>query len=77
MTILRPLGAYGLILFVAALPLLGQSTSGNISGRVSDPTQAAVPGAEIVVKNADTGLELRAESNPEGLFTFSLLPPGG
>jgi len=77
MTILRPLGAYGLILLAAALPLLGQSTSGNISGRVSDPTQAAVPGAEIVVKNADTGLELRAESNPEGLFTFSLLPPGG
>ncbi|MEP7364988.1 MAG: carboxypeptidase regulatory-like domain-containing protein [Acidobacteriota bacterium] len=58
------------------MPICAQTTNGNITGRIHDPTEAAIPAAELTARNTDTGLELHAESNSEGLYTFSLLPPG-
>jgi hypothetical protein len=61
----------------AAVALYGQGTSGSITGRVNDPSEAAVPSAEIVIVHNDTRLERHALTNADGLFTFPLLAPGG
>jgi hypothetical protein len=56
-------------------PALRSQTS-QITGRVSDPTGAVVPGAEIVVINIDTGFRSPTQTNPEGYYTVSRLDPG-
>jgi hypothetical protein len=55
--------------------LLGQ-TSGSIAGRVSDPTQAALPGTTISLKNIETGSERTTVTTGVGDYTFSEVPVG-
>jgi hypothetical protein len=50
--------------------------SQQISGTVTDPTGAAVPGAEIVVTNTATGLSRTVQTNGEGNYVVLNLPVG-
>src|SRR5690242_5889068 len=61
------------------LPLLAsaqQALTGTITGTVTDPTEAAVPGAQVTARNTETGLERTATSGELGLYTLTLLPVG-
>ena len=67
--------------FVSALLLAmgtasAQQTSGNISGRVVDEQQAALPGATVTAKNADTGFSRTATTDGEGIYRLTALPVG-
>ncbi|MFN7999113.1 MAG: TonB-dependent receptor [Bryobacteraceae bacterium] len=53
-----------------------QTATAQISGRVSDPSGAAVPGAEIKLTSLSTGFERGTESNIEGFYSIPLLQPG-
>ena len=55
---------------------LAQVTSATLSGIVSDPGGAAIPGAQIHVQNVATGLSLSAETNDQGEYTIRELPSG-
>jgi hypothetical protein len=59
-----------------ALSLFAQSPNGNINGLVSDPSSAAVAGAEIVAVNDVTGVQYTTKSNSEGIYVLPNLPPG-
>ena len=50
--------------------------SGSLSGRVTDQQGAVVPGASVVVRNLDNGVEARTETTHSGLYRFSVLLPG-
>ncbi|MGB7191730.1 MAG: TonB-dependent receptor, partial [Acidobacteriaceae bacterium] len=63
-----------LILITAAA--LGQANTGTISGTVSDPSAAAIPGAQITATNIDTGQSRETISNGSGYFTFALMQIG-
>src|SRR5215813_11854948 len=69
-----------LCLVVAALFLpelaLGQRTEGQLSGRVLDPSGASVPGADLTLHQASTGITLAATSNDSGAYVFPTVPPG-
>jgi len=67
----------GLFILIAAVSFQAQSTAGSITGRINDPSEAAVPLAEVVVVHTDTRAERQALTNSDGLFTFPLLAPGG
>jgi len=56
--------------------LFAQSPNGNINGLVSDPSSAAVVGAEVVAANDVTGLQYTTQTNSEGLYVLPNLPPG-
>src|SRR5579884_2993038 len=56
--------------------LLGQYTASSIGVTVTDPSGAAVAGANITVRNVDTGLERGSISGDNGAFTFTALPVG-
>ena len=56
--------------------LFAQSPNGNINGLVSDPSSAAVVGAEIVAANDVTGVQYTTKSNSEGIYVLPNLPPG-
>ena len=56
--------------------LFAQSPNGNINGLVSDPSSAAVVGAEIVAVNDVTGVQYITKTNNEGIYVLPNLPPG-
>src|SRR6267143_2759641 len=55
---------------------LAQNESATLSGRVSDPTGAAVVGAEVVLTNVETNVEQRTKTNGAGLYVFTGVHPG-
>lgn len=54
----------------------GQAFTGTITGVVTDPNSAAVPGATVRARNEATNDTRQAVSGTDGLFTFSQVPPG-
>ena len=64
---------YPLLLF--ALPALAQVTTGALTGRVLDPSGAAVPSAAITIGDAQHGFRRETVSGPDGLYRFPQLPP--
>ena len=56
--------------------LMGQSTMGTISGIVSDPSGAVVPGAEVKLTNQSTNITAGTKSNNSGVYVFSNVLPG-
>jgi len=64
------------ILLLIAPSVLAQAGRGGISGLVTDPTGAIVPGARITALNHATGIEQHAVSSAAGLYGFISLTPG-
>jgi hypothetical protein len=56
--------------------LFAQSPNGNINGLVSDPSSAAVVGAEVVAVNDVTRVQYPTKTNSEGIYVLPNLPPG-
>ncbi|HEY6346572.1 MAG TPA: carboxypeptidase regulatory-like domain-containing protein [Bryobacteraceae bacterium] len=57
------------------LPIAGQ-TLGEISGRVSDPSGAGVPGTSLTLTNTSTNAIRQAISGDDGFYDFPSVPPG-
>jgi hypothetical protein len=64
------------VIAVIATLLFAQSPNANINGLVSDPSSAAVAGAEIVAVNDVTGVQYTTKTNNEGIYVLPNLPPG-
>jgi Carboxypeptidase regulatory-like domain/TonB dependent receptor len=70
-----------LILAVALLAAFAQSgfaqeATGAITGKITDPSGAAVVGANVVAKDADRGTTWHVKSNEEGNYNLPRLPIG-
>jgi len=66
---------------VGCLALLGpalfaQNYRGQVQGIVTDPTDAAVAGARVTLKNVNTGVEAVQTSNQIGQYVFGYVEPG-
>ena len=61
-----------------ALPALshGQTFRGGISGTVTDPSGAVVPGAQVTAVETATGTSYKAVTSSAGEFAFTNLPVG-
>jgi hypothetical protein len=70
------LPALVLAALAAAPPAWGQAFTGTITGVVTDPNSASVPGALVRVKNEATNDVRQVVTGADGLFVFSQLPPG-
>jgi Carboxypeptidase regulatory-like domain len=62
-----------LLTFVAAG---AQESRGSLTGTVTDPNGAALPGATVEIKNIETNVANTVTTNEEGNFNFPLLNPG-
>jgi hypothetical protein len=62
--------------FLGSVPLYSQVVGGTISGTVFDPSKAVIPGAELSIKNAVTGVTTTATTNAEGIYNAPNLLPG-
>jgi Carboxypeptidase regulatory-like domain/TonB dependent receptor len=59
-----------------SLPLAAQSTDGTINGRVLDPSNKVIGGADILVINDATGVKYGGKTNVDGVYVVPNLPPG-
>ena len=66
----------GLILFAVTNVGFGQDTNASLSGTVSDPSGAAIPGANLTLTNIATGFQSKFISDGTGEFSFNNLTPG-
>jgi hypothetical protein len=67
-------GVLGIAMTLCAGALFAQTA--QFTGRVTDPSQAVIPSAEVTVTNAGTGIARQVRANSEGYFTVPALPPG-
>src|SRR3954463_9091900 len=67
-----------LLVCALLIPVLApaQEFRSTLSGRVTDPQQAAVPGAKILVTENETGAKFQTVSGGDGTYVLPFLPPG-
>ncbi len=66
-----------LALLTAVAPFgVAQEASAGITGKVSDPSGAAVANANVTARDVDRGTAWTTKTNDEGVYNFSRLPIG-
>ena len=65
-----------ILVLTASLPLHGQSTYGTVDGTVSDPSGAAIDGAQVTLTNTGTQEKRTQPTGAEGLYRFVNVIPG-
>ena len=65
-----------LVLLCVPTVALGQAFRGTVSGTVTDPSGAAVPGARLTLTDVATNASLTTETNGEGHYSIPYIPPG-
>lgn len=65
-----------LVVLSTNFPAHAQSTYGSVSGAVTDPSGAAIAGADVTLTNVSTSEKRTQQSGSDGLFTFVNLFPG-
>ena len=67
-----------LVVLVNCVLLSAQNVvlTGSLSGRVTDPSGAVLPGTSVVLRNLATGVNQSAEANHAGLYRFPVVVPG-
>src|SRR5678815_5200018 len=64
-----------LVLVTCQIVIQAQSTTGSISGTVTDQTGAVVPGANVTVKG-ESGQQYTAVTKGDGVYTVPGVPAG-
>jgi hypothetical protein len=66
-----------LAVFLTTLaPIFAQTMSGRISGTVTDPSGAAIPGAKVVITNTGTQAVRNVATDERGFYVVETLPIG-
>jgi hypothetical protein len=72
---LKPVKRISLLVFLASASAITQS-SGTLVGLITEPGGEAVPSARIVLVDLSRGIRRETITDGEGIYAFSLLPPG-
>jgi hypothetical protein len=64
-----------LICFLTSVVAFAQTESARISGRVTDPTDAVIVGAECTITNLETNTSTTTTTNEDGIYVLSDLRP--
>jgi Carboxypeptidase regulatory-like domain/TonB-dependent Receptor Plug Domain len=65
-----------LVILCSPLTMLGQTTSGSMSGIIVDADGARIVGATLELRNTKTHDSRHAKTNNAGVFEFELIPAG-
>src|SRR3982751_385675 len=65
-----------LAVYILAVFASAQSTTGNISGTVTDSNGSAIPNATVTLIDEQTRTKRNVNTNVEGRFTFASVQPG-
>ena len=70
------LALLGVFLMAVTQRSFGQDTNASLSGTVTDPSGAAIPGAKLTLTNEATGFQSNFVSDGTGAYSFRNLTPG-
>jgi hypothetical protein len=65
-----------LIISLAPRYLHAQSWNSHLEGLITDPSGAVIPQAQVTLKNMASGQVRHTQTNPQGFYTFPLMPVG-
>src|SRR5262249_562365 len=65
-----------LLYLPCAAAALAQSQTGRIAGKITDPAGAAVPSAEVIATDQETGVHTKGVSSATGVYAIPFLQPG-
>jgi len=65
-----------LLAALCVLPIAAQLDRATVTGSVTDPSGAAIPGAQVIVSNVATGAKFTTTTNHLGQYTQPGLPVG-
>src|SRR5262245_12260876 len=65
----------GLVLFSCSMNAQSLGNAGTVEGTVVDPSGAAVPRAEVEIRNPITGYSQKTKADETGAFRFVNVPP--
>src|SRR4051812_47577493 len=63
------------LILLSCLAIIGQTNKGAITGSVTDPQGAAVPGATVTITNVATQQSISVVTSKEGIFAANNLDP--
>src|SRR6058998_2750137 len=63
------------LVLLGVIPAMAQ-TFGEVTGRVTDPSGAVIPGASVTLTNVNTNAVRNAVTTEAGNYTFTSIPPG-
>ncbi len=69
------LGALALCVITSGL-LVGQLSNATLTGVVTDPSEAAIPGAVVSATHIATNREFKSDADTNGRYIFLTLPIG-
>src|ERR1019366_1023411 len=75
-TVMRVFLGIALCMCFFAGSLRGQAVWSTVLGYVADPSGAAIPGAEVIVTNEQTGVVNKGTTDSTGSFNVTHLDPG-
>ena len=65
-----------ILLLTSGLFLYAADAPASLSGTVSDPTGAVIPGATVMLSNTDAGTSSQTLTGGDGTYSFAALPAG-
>ncbi len=65
-----------LFVLLLGIGLRAQEFRATLQGTVTDPSKAAIAGAQLTLRNVDTAVERQATADNLGHYLFQFLPPG-
>lgn len=68
--------ALAVIILTFASIASAQEFRATITGTVTDPNGAVIPGATVIVKNVETNVATTVKTNDDGAYTISTIMPG-
>lgn len=72
----RTLALLAVLLTTACICNAQSAATATLSGHVTDPQGALIPGASVVARNIETGIEQTTQTTSEGFYRFPNLRPG-
>src|SRR5262249_24451331 len=73
---LQTLACLALALTLLSQVVFGQVVGAILSGTVTDPSGAVIPGAKITIRNISTGVATQVTTNQSGIYNATNLLPG-
>jgi hypothetical protein len=65
-----------LAMLACAPAIVAQTVTSSITGQVTDPSGAVIPGAQVVAHNLETGVATASTTNSDGYYRIDFLPIG-
>lgn len=70
------IGGCAVSLLLLASTCMAQTVTGSITGEVTDPSGAVVPGAQVTAHDLDTGVDSTTKTDNAGVYYIQYLPIG-